>query len=186
MTHNSFATIFQMIVCFTTVFSICEICSWWCSEAVNYAYSTALLWQKEASDKSDISCKSKMCLSFLLMSMAYHDVLPNISLIAGWVLMHKIWPGRRAHYRIRKHQINQIYMVCHLLPLAKVVQNNAAVTQSHHVEAMQTIEAMQGNVHKMGWNEAISWQLWDPCGCYRVYMAVYLQVSTVYDPEIAM
>ena len=29
--------------------------------------------------------------------MEYHDVLPNISLLAGWVFMHKIWPGRRAH-----------------------------------------------------------------------------------------
>ena len=41
----------------------------------------ALLWQKEASDKSDISCKrAKMCLSFPLTSMEYHDVLPNIPL----------------------------------------------------------------------------------------------------------
>ena len=76
-------------------------------------------------------------------------------------------------------------MVCHLLPLAKVVQNNAAVTQSHHVEAMQPIEAMQGNIHEMGWNEAISWQLRDPCGCYRVYMTCqYLPVNAMYDPVI--
>ena len=38
------------------------------------------LLQKEASDKSDISCKkTEMCLSFPLTSMEYHDVLPNIS-----------------------------------------------------------------------------------------------------------
>ena len=44
-----------------------------------YPY-TALLWQKEASDKIEISRKSKMCLSFTLSSMEYHDVLSNISL----------------------------------------------------------------------------------------------------------
>ena len=40
-----------------------------------------LLWQKEASDNSDISCKRVKCvtLSFPLTSMEYHDVLPNIS-----------------------------------------------------------------------------------------------------------
>ena len=44
-------------------------------------YYTALIWQKEASDKSDISRKkSKMCLSFTLTSMEYHDVISYISL----------------------------------------------------------------------------------------------------------
>ena len=37
-----------------------------------------------------------MCLSFPLTSMEYHDVLPNTSLIH--LFMHKIWPGRRAHW----------------------------------------------------------------------------------------
>ena len=40
----------------------------------------ALLWQKEASDKSDISCKRANCVSFPLTAMEYHGVLPNISL----------------------------------------------------------------------------------------------------------
>ena len=42
---------------------------------------TALLWQKEASDKSEISCKSKMCLSFAQMSMEYQCFALRWSLI---------------------------------------------------------------------------------------------------------
>ena len=40
------------------------------------------LWQKEASDKSYISCKRARCasLSFLLTSIEYHDVLTKIPL----------------------------------------------------------------------------------------------------------
>ena len=46
-------------------------------------YYTALLWQNEAGEKSDNSLgKSKMCLLFTLKSLEYHDILPNISLIA--------------------------------------------------------------------------------------------------------
>ena len=42
---------------------------------------SALIWQKEASDKSDISRKrAKCCLSFTLTSMEYHDVISYISL----------------------------------------------------------------------------------------------------------
>ena len=59
----------------------------------------ALLWQKEASDKSDISCKLAKCVCHfhwrqwnIMMSYSYIPYL-----LAGWVFMHKIWPGRRAH-----------------------------------------------------------------------------------------
>ena len=51
------------------------------SEEKTSQHYTALLWQKEASDKSDISCKRAKCVyHFPLTSMEYHDVLPNISL----------------------------------------------------------------------------------------------------------
>ena len=61
-------------------------------------YYTALLWQKEASDKSDISWKRAKCVChFHWRQWNIHDVLPNIYLLEGWVFMHKIWSGRRAH-----------------------------------------------------------------------------------------
>ena len=46
---------------------------YWCSKY------TALRWQKEASDKRDIV--KEECVSVIpLMSMEYHDILPNTSL----------------------------------------------------------------------------------------------------------
>ena len=55
---------------------------------------TALLGQKEASDKSDISYKRAKCVCHfhwrqwnIMMSYLTH-------LLAGWVFMHTIWPGR--------------------------------------------------------------------------------------------
>ena len=55
-----------------------------------------LLWQKEASDKSDSSCKRAKCVCHFHwhqwnIMMSYPTYLS-----AGWVFMHKIWPGRRA------------------------------------------------------------------------------------------
>ena len=47
---------------------------------------SALIWQKEASDKGDISGKQAKCVCQW-----------NIRILAGWVFMHKILPGRRAH-----------------------------------------------------------------------------------------
>ena len=60
---------------------------------------SALLWQKETSDKSDISCKrAKSVCHFhwrqwnIMMSYLTYP-------LGGWVFMHWIWAGRRAHYR---------------------------------------------------------------------------------------
>ena len=58
---------------------------------------TSLLWQKEASDKSDISCKRAKCVwhfhwrqwNIMLSYLTY--------LLAGWVFMDKMWCWRRAH-----------------------------------------------------------------------------------------
>ena len=56
-----------------------------CSVAVQtmelmYGYYTAILWQKEASDKRTFLVKEQNVSSFALTSMEYYDVLPNISL----------------------------------------------------------------------------------------------------------
>ena len=54
------------------------------------ATSAALLWQKEASDKSDISCKRENCVchfnwrqwGIMMSYLTYH--------LTGWVLIHTI------------------------------------------------------------------------------------------------
>ena len=43
--------------------------------------NTALLWQKEANDKSDISCKKKQNVSVIstdITSMEYHEVYVHV------------------------------------------------------------------------------------------------------------
>ena len=54
-------------------------------------FYTALLWQREASDKSDISCnfKNKMCHFTDINGISW--CLTQHLLIAGRVLRHKIW-----------------------------------------------------------------------------------------------
>ena len=59
---------------------------------------SALLWQKEASDKSDISCKRAKCVCHLHWRQ-WNIIMSYLTyLLAGWVFMHKIWPERRAHW----------------------------------------------------------------------------------------
>ena len=54
--------------------------------------------------------------------MEYHDGYLTY-LLAGWVFMHKTWPGRKAHYKKYENLNNwDLQMVCHLLPFAKVGQ----------------------------------------------------------------
>ena len=60
---------------------------------------SALIWQKEASDKSDISRKRAKCVCHLHwrqwnIMMSY---LTYLLLVVEWVFLHEIWPGRRAH-----------------------------------------------------------------------------------------
>ena len=69
---------------------------WWPVAEMLYNYS-ALLWQKEASDKSDISCKRAKCVCHLHWRQWNIMTSYLTYLLAWWVFMHKIWPGRRAH-----------------------------------------------------------------------------------------
>ena len=75
-----------------------------------------------------------MCLSFPLTSMEYHDVLPNIYLLAGWVFMHRIWPGRRAHW-VNDENINNLDLDG--ISLASFCQSRAEMSiysqQKHNV-----------------------------------------------------
>ena len=69
---------------------------------INYA---ALLWQKEASDKCDISCKRAKCVHHFHWRQ-WNIMMSYLTyLLAGWVFMHKIWPGRRAHW-VKYRNIN--------------------------------------------------------------------------------
>ena len=54
--------------------------------------------QKEASDKSDISRKRAKCVCHLHWRQ-WNIMMPYLTyLLVGWVFLHEIWPGRRAHY----------------------------------------------------------------------------------------
>ena len=59
---------------------------------------TALIWQKEASDKSDITRKRAKCVCHLHWRQ-WNIMMSYLTyLLIGWVFLHEIWPGRRAHY----------------------------------------------------------------------------------------
>ena len=53
-------------------------------------------------------------------------------LLVGWVFLHEIWPGRRAHYVNYENINNSNLMVCHLLPFAKVGQNSCVAHINHY------------------------------------------------------
>ena len=73
-------------------------------EAVTYA---ALLWQKEVSDKSEISCKRAKCVCHFHWHQ-WNIMMSYLTyLLAGWGFMHKIWPGRRAHW-VKYKNINNL------------------------------------------------------------------------------
>ena len=59
---------------------------------------TALLWQKEASDKSGISRKLAKCICHFHWCQLSIMMFYPTHLLAGWVFIQKIWPGRRAHW----------------------------------------------------------------------------------------
>ena len=59
---------------------------------------TALIWQKEASDKSDISRKRAKCVCHLHWRQWNIKMFYLTYLLVGWLFLHEIWPGRRAHY----------------------------------------------------------------------------------------
>ena len=73
----------------------------WCTLDFCHIIYSALLWQKEASDKSEISCKRATCVchfhwrqwNIMMSCLTY--------LLAGWVFMHEICTGRRAHTTCR-------------------------------------------------------------------------------------
>ena len=58
--------------------------------------------------------------------------------------MHTIWPGRRVAYSRQnmKTSITQIWMVCHLLPFAKVGQHATSIQVSTGFLPRSTISAL--------------------------------------------
>ena len=64
----------------------------------NHHVNTALIWQKEASVKSDISRKRAKCVCHLHWRQ-WNIMMSYLTyLLVGWVFLHEIWPGRRAYY----------------------------------------------------------------------------------------
>ena len=68
-------------------------CHW-----MNMQCYSALIWQKEASDKSEISRKRAKCVCHLHWRQWNIRMSYLTYLLVGWVFLHEIWPGRRAHY----------------------------------------------------------------------------------------
>ena len=64
----------------------------------NWSRTPTLIWQKEASDKSDISRKRAKCVCHLHWRQWNIRMSYLTYLLVGWVFLHEIWPGRRAHY----------------------------------------------------------------------------------------
>ena len=68
------------------------------SDVLHKENHTALIWQKEASDKSYISRKRAKCICHLHWRQ-WNIMMSYLTyLLVGWVFLHEIWPGRRAHY----------------------------------------------------------------------------------------
>ena len=78
---------------------------------------TAVLWQKEASDKSDISCRRAKCVCHFHWRQ-WNAMMSYLTYpLAGWVFIHKIWPGRGTHC-VKYKNINNsdLDVTCFLLP----------------------------------------------------------------------
>ena len=85
-------------------FSFIHLCTclpyflqWLCCFFTQLAYS-ALIWQKEASDKSEISRKRAKCVCHLHWRQWNIRMSYLTYLLVGWVFLHEIWRRRRAHY----------------------------------------------------------------------------------------
>ena len=88
------------------------------------ANNTALIWQKEASDKSDISRKRAKCVCHLHWCQ-WNIMMSYLTyLLVGWVFLHEIWPGRRAHY-VNYENINNSNLDGTCMSLASFCQSRA-------------------------------------------------------------
>ena len=88
---------------------------------ITWKIVTALIWQKEASDKSDISCKRAKCVCHFHWRQ-WNIMMSYLTyLLVGWVFLHEIWPGRRAHYVNYKNINNSILDG---MSLAHLINNN--------------------------------------------------------------
>ena len=88
--------------------------------------NSALIWQKEASDKSDISRKRAKCVCHLHWRQ-WNIMMSYLTyLLVGWVFLHEIWPGRRAHY-VNYENINNSNLDG--MSLASFCQSRAELTK---------------------------------------------------------
>ena len=94
------------------------------TRATPYQDNSALIWQKEASDKSDISCKRAKCVCHLHWRQ-WNIMMSYLTyLLVGLVFCMKFGLEEELIMWIMKTSITQVWMVCHLLPFAKVGQNS--------------------------------------------------------------
>ena len=96
------------------------------SRALSFWAHSALIWQKEASDKSDISRKWAKCVCQLHWRQWNIRMSYLTYLIVGWVFLHEIWPRRRAHY-VNYENINNSNLDG--MSLASFCQSRAALAR---------------------------------------------------------
>ena len=83
---------------------------------------SALLWQKEGSDKSEISCKRAECICHFHWCQWIIIMSHLTYLSAWWVFSIQFGLGEEHIGWNMKTKITQILRICHLLPFAKVGQ----------------------------------------------------------------
>ena len=101
--------------------------------AFNRAKNSALIWQKEASDKSDISRKRAKCVCHLHWRQ-WNIMMSYLTyLLVGWVFLHEIWPGRRAHY-VNYENINNSNLDG--MSLASFCQSRAELCRQDYIKEL--------------------------------------------------
>ena len=105
---------------------------------MSYTDYTALLWQKEASDKIEISCKRANCVRHFHWRQ-WNIMMSYLTYLwAGWVFMHKIWHGKRAHW-VKYKNINNLDLDGMLLApfcQSRAVQSRFCFISSGRVELL--------------------------------------------------
>ena len=117
---------------------------------------SALIWQKEASDKSDIGLVKEQNVSSHLHWRQWNIMLSYLTyLLVGWVFLHEIWPGQKSWLcELWKHQnFLKFWMVCHLLPFAKVGWTVMSWERGNCISLGERLETWQWRSNVLFWQQ---------------------------------
>ena len=130
----------------------------WCLRPCTHWGSLTLIWQKEASDKSDISRKRAKCVCHLHWRQ-WNIMMSYLTyLLVGWVFLHEIWPGRRVHC-VNYENINNSYLDG--MSLASFCQSRAELILCMHSTMVHVIVTVSLSLSVTVWfipsAEASAW-----------------------------